>query len=157
MTAEQLQKDLITEIKKLLRELRCKDAQGKTVEGVTGYRQQLPVVLEDDEDPSKYFPYFIVRLQDGETKDDADPWTVTTDIILGIYDDSTDTNGHLDILWMIQKIIDRFAAEPLLCGKYRADPEISWALQDEDTYPFYFGGIELKFSVPKIERRDPYA
>nr|WP_325300176.1 hypothetical protein [uncultured Dysosmobacter sp.] len=157
MIASQLQRDLTKEIGEILRDLRFKDAQGKEVVGANGYYQQLPTITEDDDDSSKFFPYYIVRIQDGETKDDDDPWTVTTNILLGIYDDDPETNGHFAVLGMIQRITDRFAAEPLLNGRYRANQDINWALQDEDTYPFYFGGIEIKFSVPKIERRDPYA
>ena len=57
----------------------------------------------------------------------------------------------------IQRICDRFAAKPLLAQKYYARQHIQWALQDEDTYPYYFGGIEITFNLPKIGREDDYA
>lgn len=157
MTAADLQKDLAEEIGNLLKEIRSKDAQGNEVVGAKGYYQQLPAIREDEDDVSKFFPYFIVRIEDGETEDDDDPWTVKADILLGSYDEDPDTNGHFRIMGMIQRIIDRFAAEPLLNGRYRANQKMRWELQDEDSYPFYFGGVELMFSVPKIERRDLYA
>ena len=34
---------------------------------------------------------------------------------------------------------------------------MSFALQDEDTYPFYFGAIDIKFYVPKIGRSDDWS
>jgi hypothetical protein len=34
---------------------------------------------------------------------------------------------------------------------------MDFALQDEDTYPYFFGGIEMKFWVQKARREDPYA
>lgn len=56
---------------------------------------------------------------------------------------------------MIQDVVDRFVAEPLLNKKFRAEQDIEWAIQDEDTYPFYFGGVAISFNVPKIGRREP--
>ena len=58
---------------------------------------------------------------------------------------------------MIQRITDRFAKEPLLNRKYRAQEKMSFALQDDDTYPFYFGGVEMRFSVPKMGRSDGWS
>ena len=34
---------------------------------------------------------------------------------------------------------------------------MSTAIQDEDTYPYYFGAIEMTFNLPKIERRDEFS
>lgn len=57
---------------------------------------------------------------------------------------------------MIQRLVNRFAAEPLLDHKYRAQQDMEWAVQDEETYPYFFGGVRIKFSVPKIGRGDPF-
>ena len=54
---------------------------------------------------------------------------------------------------MIQKVADRFIHEPLLDHSYRAEQNIDAELQDEDTYPYYIGGIEFVFTAPKIERK----
>lgn len=158
MTATEFQGALVEEIERLLQDVRTKNTAGKEIVGVKGYRQQLPVVMEDEDDTSKYFPYFIVRLTNGETKDDDDPWLVTADIIFGVCDVAQEAQGHLHILTMIQRVTDRFMAEPLLDHKYRASQEVSWALQEEeDTYPFYFGGLEMRFYIPKMGRRDEWS
>lgn len=155
MTPLMLQKDLVAEIEDILRDVITKNTAGETVTGVKGYEYRLPLVTSDDEDESQFFPYFIVRLSEGRTEDDDSPWLVTADVILGICENDKDVPGHKHILVMIQRITDRFAAEPLLNGKYRAEQNMEWAVQDEDTYPFYFGGVEIKFRVPKIGRRIP--
>jgi hypothetical protein len=115
----------------------------------------LPIIASDDEDESQFFPYFIVKMSDGKSENDDEPWTVTTDILFGCHDNSRLANGHRHIMNMIERVADRFAAEPLLCNKYRAEQDMEWALQDEDTYPFFFGGVRIRFSVPKIGRRIP--
>ena len=80
---------------------------------------------------------------------------MTADIHLGVYDADLDNQGHQHVATMIQRIANRFAAEPLLDKKYRAQQDMEWALQDENTYPYFFGGIRIKFSVPKIGRSEP--
>ena len=134
-----------------------KKADGTTVIGATGYRQQLPRIVQDDEDTDQFFPYFIVRIETGHTPSDNEPWDVTVDILLGIFDDDTQNDGHVVIADMIQKITDYFVAYPLLDHKYRALQDMDFALQDEDTYPYFFGGIEMKFWVQKAQREDDYA
>lgn len=155
MTASELQRELIEEVEKILRDIETKNTEGETVTGVKGYEQMLPIVADDEEDESQFFPYFIVKLGDGKTQDDDSPWIVTTDIYLGCYDDSKKANGHRHIINMAQRICDRFAAEPLMNNKFRAEQDMEWALQDEDTYPFYFGGVRIRFNVPKVGRRTP--
>lgn len=155
MTASQLQRDLIVEIADIIRDVQTQKASGEFVSGATGYKQSLPVLQADDETPDQFFPYFIVRLEEGETENDDSTWLVPVQILFGVFDADTNTDGHLHIMEMIQRTADRFAAEPLLNKTFRADQTMHWAMQEEDTYPYYFGGIELRFMVPKIGRREP--
>lgn len=132
-----------------------KDSNGNRISGVNMYKQDLPIIMEDDEDVSQFFPYAIVRILEGSTPEDDEPWIVTANILLALEDSSTARSGYLDIMGMIQKIIDRFVSEPRLNEYYRALQDIEWAIQDEDTYPYYFGGVQIKFYLPKIGRREP--
>lgn len=56
---------------------------------------------------------------------------------------------------MIRRIIDRFSQEALLSRKFRCESKMDWAVQDEDTYPYFFGGVRLQFNIPKIGRSEP--
>lgn len=154
MTFKNIQDDLIEEVENLLKDIQTTDTDGKTVVGVKGYAHRLPITQSDEDDPAQYFPYFIVRFDTGRTRDDDDCWHVATDIVLGIHDMAT-SNGHESILSMIQRIVDRFAWDPLFDKKYRADQDIQWAVGEYDTYPFFFGAIAITFSVPKIGRKEP--
>ena len=157
MTPWDLQKSLIAEIEKLLAEMQLKNAAGEDVVGVKGYEQRLPEITDDEEDQSQFFPYFIVRIEEGNTPTDDEPWLVGTTVLFGICDYNKETNGHRTILEMITKITNRFLERPLLDSKFRAKQNVSFALQDEDTYPFYFGAIDIKFYVPKIGRSDDWS
>ena len=159
MIHQYLIEDLIKEIENILKDIQTKNPSGETVVGVKGYEQALPVIMDDEEDETQFFPYFICRMAEGETDDDSNPWVDTVSILIGVYDDDKQKNGHRHIMTMIQRITDRFAKEPLLNKKFRAQEKMSFALQepDPDTYPFFFGGVELKFSVPKIGRSDEWS
>lgn len=157
MTPWDLQKSLIAEIEELLAQMQLKNAAGEDVFGVKGYEQRLPEITDDEEDQSQFFPYFIVRIEEGNTPTDDEPWLVGTTVLFGICDYDKETNGHRTILEMITKITNRFLERPLLDSKFRANQNVSFALQDEDTYPFYFGAIDIKFYVPKIGRSDDFS
>lgn len=155
VTILDFQEKLGEKVKQILRDVQSSNTAGETVDGVNIYDQFLPVVTEDDEDESQFFPFVIVRVLNGKTDDDDDPWTVTTILILGIYDTDAKHAGSKRIMIMIQRLINEFAAEPLLAKTYRAMPDPEWDLQDEDTYPFYYGAVQFKFKMPKIGRREP--
>ena len=156
MTKQDLQDALVEETKIILRDVYTKDSEGNDV-GVKVYAQELPEISEDEDDDAKRFPYAIVRVGDSKTDNDDDTWHVVVDWLLGVYDDDLKRQGHRHILIMSERITDRFIAEPTLNKMYRAEPEISTALQDENTHPYYFGGVEMTFSIPKIGRRDDFS
>ena len=137
--------------------LQFEKADGTTVTGATGYRQQLPLLTQSDEDPDQFFPYFIVRIVDGKTPSDNEPWDVSVDIIFGAFSDDALNQGHVYVSNMIEAVSDYFAAYPLLDHKYRALQDMNFVVQDEDTAPYYFGLLEMKFWVQKARREDPYA
>ena len=155
MTFKDLQNDLIAEVEKILSGMVTVNADGEEAAGLTGYAHNLPLAVGSDGDGEEYFPFFIVRFTGGSTEDDDDWWHVATDIIIGIHD--KEYSGGLDhVLVAIQRIMDRFAQEPLLNKRYRAEQDMEWALNDDETYPYYFGGVTIKFSVPKIGRKEGY-
>lgn len=155
MTVLDFQEDLAEDLKKVLKDIVTVNVVGQRVSGVNVYKQQLPVITSDEEDDSQFLPYAIVRLSDGKTEEDDSPWIVTADVLFGVYDSEKSNKGHQHVMVMCQRLIDRYAAEPLLARKYRAEPDMEWALQDEDTYPYFFGGVRIKFNIPKIGRREP--
>lgn len=154
MTFKNLQDDLITEVESILSEIQTENTDGETVVGVKGYARQLPVMQSDEDDSSNLFPFFIVRIEGGETKEDDDPWHVETAVIFGVHDAKPE-RGHEHLMVMCQRVTDRFVSEPLLNKIYRADQEIYFDIAEDDTYPFYYASVTITFSVPKIGRREP--
>lgn len=165
MTAYKLQTDLKEELQNIF----SGDAFKTPYQDETGadqysklniYPQSLPLRnnndQEEDEDP---YPYIIVRIDSGnmiESKANK----VKIRMLIGIYDEDKDTNGHLDVMNIIQKIYERFAKNPLLADKYimlnDSENPFEWVLQDDDTYPYYFGAIEATWATSAIRRESKY-
>lgn len=167
MTFNDLQNTLVSDVERILSEVQSKNTNDETVVGITGYAHRLPITQSAEDDPAQYFPYFIVRIDNGKTADDDDCWHVAVNILLGVYESdivpgtggalerlSIVPAGHEQILIMIQRIVNRFVNDPGLGHMYRADQDIDWAVGDDDTYPFYFGAVGITFSTPKLGRRE---
>lgn len=155
MTKKEFLDDFAEELQKILRDVYTKNTKGEDV-GVSVYKNRLPVITEDEDDESKYFPYAIARISDADT-DEEQPWKQRVYVLLGVYDEDLMGEGYLHLLTMMERITDRYLTEPLLNHKYRAEPKMSTDIQDEDTYPYYFGAVEMTFNIPKVERRDDFS
>ena len=62
---------------------------------------------------------------------------------------------------MIERVMERFAKDPLLSGQIMAVPidnnhMFNWSMQDEDTYPYFYGALEMAFYTPGFQREDRY-
>lgn len=167
-----LQSDLADELGEILKDIRLKNPQGE-LSRINVFEQLLPMPQASDMDgippellengladgqtvPDPY-PYVIVRIDEGEIKDADSAQMVTVDLLTGIYDPDCRKQGHKDVLNIMAKIYERFAKQPVLNGKYTIQYPILWTLQDEEVYPFYFGGMKLIFETASIIREDPYA
>lgn len=172
MVASFLQSALAEDLGKIFKGFRLVNPEGE-LSGINIFEQSLPIpepakmeelpleVLEsglaDERTAPDPYPYIIVRVEEGEIENEDSTQTVSVFLTMGIYDQDYRKQGHKDILNMVAKIYERFAKMPVLDGKYTVQYPIAWALQDEDTYPYYFGGMHLKFETAAIRREDPYA
>ena len=172
MVAAFLQSELAEELKNILSDFRLKNPQGEKHK-INIFEQLLPMpepldqseiapeILEsglvDEQTAPDPYPYILVRMVDGEIEDENSAQKVNLTLIIGIYEPDYDKQGHKDILNVIAKIYERFAKFPVLNGKYTIQYPILWTLQDEESYPFYFGGMNLTFEIAAVRREDPFA
>lgn len=174
MVADFLQQDLVAELKRLFDGAEFRSPKGER-EKLSVFSQALPIpesadppegdlapeLIEEglglsDAGGAEPFPYIIVRLETGAITQIDGEQTIKTTLIFGAYDNSLENQGHKDVLHMIQKIYERFAKNAILAAKYECVMPINWALQDEESYPYYFGGMELNFNTIPLEREDKY-
>lgn len=113
---------------------------------------------EDEECVEEFFPYCIVKLDSGNSKGFEEAHIVKITLIAGIFDDSEMADGYKRILNIFEDIRARFRKNPILDRKYICEDTISWALadEDEDTFPYFFGGMYLEWQTAEIRREDAF-
>ena len=149
MNARLFQDALVADIENLFKNRLYKDPDGKAAP-VSVFAQNLPKrESEDDEDP---FPYIIVRLLDGDIENQTAAHKVNVILLVGIFDDDLANQGHRQVLEMLELMQLRFEEEPLLADHYTINDPFEWALQDEESYPYFFGAAKANFNLPAPRR-----
>lgn len=152
MTPTILQDSLVIDFKNQFADILLKNAEGKQVK-LNIYPQNLPA--KKGQKDSSHFPYMLIRVVDGETQDEQDGQESSCQIafIITLYDDDSNYQGYKDVMNIIEKIKLR-----LFTKKYFNSSELimpfKWLIHDEDTYPYYFGGIETHWKMPEVNMDD---
>lgn len=158
MTATNLQTELVNDISEIFHGDLFKNSLGQYVP-LNIYEQYLPIRKDEDEpDP---VPYIIVRIEDGEIKGWTEAQIVRVSLICGCFDDDTSNIGHKTVLGMIQKIEQRYMKETMLANKFvflnDEKHPFEWVLQDEESFPYYFGAISMSFKTAAVRKEDKFA
>ena len=124
---------------------------------ITVYPQNIPVPLSEEEDENPV-PYIIVRLNTGTDDNVFDSkYILKVVVIMGIWEDDRNAQGHRELLNIINLIYERFKKNPCLDGKYVYEGGFKWDIQEDGYYPYYFGAFEMNFAIPAIRREDPFS
>lgn len=150
MNARLLQDAMVADLSELFKDRRYKAPDGRDV-SLSVFAQNLPKrQSEDDDDP---FPYIIVRIDSGNIETQTDPHKVAVILLIGNYDDSPENQGHRAVLEIMELIQQHYEEMPLLAEKFIFTDPFNWALQDEESYPYYFGAANLTFKLPAPRRK----
>lgn len=158
-TLSDLEEYLAAEFKSLFSGRTYMNSLGHSVELRT-YVHSLPVKQGDDEEPTDADvpePYIASEITGGKKQTENDAHVVTVAAVICVCDDNTARNGHKDVLAIISRILERFGKDPVLAGRYVLQHPLEWTLSDEDTYPYYYGGLLMNWEVPAIEKEDALA
>lgn len=158
MTARDLQNEIVKDLKALLTNRQYQTPDGG-VSSPNVFRQFIPKrevmgdpALIDDEDP---FPYIEVRIAGGTIPDSQSAQQVQVFLIIGIYDNRRENIGSDHVMEIIEVIQQHYIENPLLAGKFTCDTEdhpIQWDLQEEESWPYFFGIMALTFNIPAPRR-----
>lgn len=153
MTPTKLQDALLEDLKQQLNGILLKNAKGERI-NLNIYPQNLPAKKgQKDQD---HFPYLLIRTMDGEDKDETGEEESTCKIafIIGLYDDDDNYQGYKDVMNVIEKIKQRLKTKKYYSNQFELKLPLKWVIHDEDTYPYYFGGIESNWKMPIINMDD---
>lgn len=161
MTARELQTAIMDDLNDLFKN-RLFKTPDRTMAPPRSYRQALPKrSAQDEEDP---FPYIIVRLDHGGVETKTDPHKVAVLLLVGVFDDAlgetvaapppedsewdTRNYGYDAVCEIVELIQKHYEQTPSLHnGDFYFDGPFHWVVQDEDSYPYYFGACEMEFTL----------
>lgn len=164
MTVFQLQQDLAEEIETILSDMRFKNPAGSMVQ-MRAYRQDVPkrkqeikkgALMSEEEETEDPYPFCIVKAESGGIFNGGQ--SVSIMLILGVFNDDEQNQGQQELLNAIHKIAERFIRNPVLKDRYMLDQRygIEWILDDEDRYPYFVGGMTMKWDTFFVEKEDDY-
>lgn len=76
--------------------------------------------------------------------------------VVGVIDREKDNQGWRDVIQMTEKIKQYFFCKGLIQNAFRFSYPIRTMLQQEDTYPYFIGGIEAKCELFIVTEEDKW-
>lgn len=140
-----LQKTLIKRVKKVLEGFTLANNSADPAH-VNVYRQELPA--KKDKNDESHFPYVLVCLDEEEIRE-TDDGLAGVYFVIGVKDNNPDKIGHLDVARIMNKLVESFLERPLVGMKYRLQFPIRKKFQEEETHPYYLGGISTFWTLPQ--------
>lgn len=117
------------------------------------FKQDLPVPEDNDADvdtDAAAAPYIVARMTGGEIVDDNEPQKVEFTLIMCAYDTGGAREGYQDVANIKEDIVQRVCTAPYFGGAFTILKPIVWAMQQDDTHPYYFGACTLTCTAPAM-------
>lgn len=167
-------KAMVKEIEEITKDMRFPSPEGAELVPLSVYEQALPILekrkpdsdyeyaetidYQDnmEEDATLKCPWCVVKIENGSIPGINDMQEVTLAICFGVFNDSLENNGHMEIMNLIQRVYERFAVNPILDGQYTCTGKFEWAVQEEDTHPYFFGALLTTFKFQGFRRENKY-
>ncbi|MDC7288538.1 hypothetical protein NXH76_12055 [Blautia schinkii] len=148
-----LQKTLIARLEKIFEHFTLANNKTEPVH-VNVYPQELPA--KEGKNDDKHFPYVLVCLDEEEIRESefGPEGIASVYFVVGVKDDNKDKNGHFDVARMMNMIVESFLECPVVGMKYRVRFPINKKFQEEETHPYYIGGITTFWTVPLPNMRE---
>jgi len=147
VTPTLLQDHLVEVVKTVIGSMKLNNSKNEN-SIINVYPQYLP--SKKGQNDRAHFPYVLVRIIDGEDSTEELPSLCKIVFIIGIHDDDTNFQGYKDVMNIIEKIRQHLLKKIVFDNKYSLEGQVKWAVNEEDVYPLYFGGIETTWNIGKV-------
>lgn len=95
-------------------------------------------------------PYIVVEMNEGVIPDDDGPQLVEFSIVICAYDKDVNREGYQEVTNIKEDIIQRVCSRPYFGGVFTILKPIDWAIQKDNTPPYYYGAISLICTAPAM-------
>lgn len=150
-TPQLCQDALIETLEELFKGMKYNGQQGRKPLRI--YKQDLPITENNDSDvdtDAAAAPYVVVRMTGGQIEDEKSPQKVEFSLVICAYDLGNAREGYQDVANIKEDIIQRFCTRPYFGDVFTVLKPIVWAMQQDDTYPYYFGACNLTCTAPAM-------
>lgn len=150
-----------TELNQIFEGMVFKNSSGKET-GVHVFKQDFPIRrfqagAEEETQEDDLFPYCVIRAENG-TNGSLQSMDIT--LTFGICEREESNSGELRILNLIERVSQHFLNDRVIGEKFRLDYDspIRWGLptKEEDTYPYFYGLMEMTWDSFYEEKEDDY-
>lgn len=146
MTELMLLNSLKKELSNLVKEYDL-NTKNKTKTEPSVYEGYLPIKNKDTKEESGY-PFIILRLI--ECEDNNTEFIAKIKIIIGTYDESTESDGWKDVLNIYNKIKIFLIENSIIENKFICKEKIKFNLPEEQPYPYFIGEMITEWKMPKV-------
>lgn len=153
MTELDLLDGLAEETKEALKDFRLRSAKENYIP-INIYTQNLP--LKKGKEDEKQYPYVCVCFDDEEISDPEEPFLVNVYFLIGIIDRAEDKQGFRDVLQIANLIYQHIFRKGIIAKAFKPSYPFKILLQQDDTYPYFIGGIESKWEMPSFREEDKF-
>lgn len=149
------------ELNKIFAGMVFKNSAGKET-GVHVFKQDFPIRrfqagAEEEMQEDDLFPYCVIRAENGAN---GNFQSMGITLTFGICEREESNSGELRILNMIERVSQHFLNDRVIGGKFRLnyDNPIRWGLptKEEDTYPYFYGLMEMTWDSFYEAKEDRY-
>lgn len=154
-TPQLCQDALIEMLKEMFKGKKFNGQEG--LKPLTVYKQDLPVPEDNDIDADtdkSYAPYIVVQMLDGVIAGEDLPQYINFSLIICCYDTGLKREGSQDVANIKEDIIQRICTKPYFGGAFTIlkdkDHPLAWALQVDDTSPYFFGACNMTCTAPAM-------
>lgn len=149
MTPYVLQEALVEEVKLALKDFTLKNEKGEETK-VNVYQQFLP----KDEEENEQFPYVSLKFTNQE--DTSEESLCRIEFLIANCNGDLNFQGFKDTMNIMQKIRIHLEEKVIIANKFELKFPVKSAVSEEIAFPYFFGGIETHWILPKIIRREIY-
>lgn len=153
MTELDLLDGLVEEVRESLDGFRLRSAKENYIP-INIYTQNLP--LKEGKDDEKLYPYVCICFDEEEIAEIEDPMSVTIYFVIGVIDRAKDKQGFRDVLQIANLIYQYIFRKGIIAKAFRPSYPFKIMLQQEDTYPYFIGGMESKWEMPSFKEEDRF-
>lgn len=116
------------------------------------YTQNLP--LKEGKNDEKLYPCVLICFDEEEIDDEDSPMRVFVYFVIGVMDKETDRQGFRDVLQIANLIYQHIFRKGIVARAFSPLRPYRIKLQEDDTYPYYYGAMEMIFEMPVFEMED---